>query len=482
VAAVATDVITIPYRPRFLQRVIHEALEAHRWAVVVCHRRFGKTVLAVNQLQKAALLCTKERPRFGYIAPTYRQGKAAAWDFCKHYASTIPGAVVHESELKIDYPNGGQVRIYGADAPDSLRGIYLDGVVLDEFGMMAPKVFGEVIRPLLTDRQGWALFIGTPNGKNEFYDIAKRAQREDGWFFAAYKASDTNLIPAAELVDAKRSMTEDEYAQEFECSFEASVKGAVFARELQAIREEGRITRVSYDPMLLVDTSWDLGRGDATAIWFSQTSPAGEERFIDYHELSGHVLSDHIGIVRAKPYAYGRHIAPHDIEVKEYGDRYGRSRKEIAAGLGITFEVSPRPPVKEDAINAARMLLRKAWFDEDKCAHGLETLQNYKWKPETTAPTSAQQPVHDWASHGADALMTRAMTHYTPSKRELDKHRMKSLVAMATQEADARRAAGPTGETLAEAERRIAIASRQSRDIDPADVRKRPQMGRRGGW
>jgi hypothetical protein len=400
----------------------------------------------------------------------------------KHYAAVIPGVEINESELRIDFPNGAQVRIYGADNPDSLRGIYLDGAVLDEFGLMGPTVFSEVIRPLLTDRQGWALFIGTPNGKNQFYDIAKQAQREDGWFFAAYKASDTGLIPDAELIDAKRSMTEDEYAQEFECSFEASVKGAVFARELQAIREGGRITRVSYDPMLLVDTSWDLGRGDATAIWFSQTSPAGEVRFVDYHEASGHVLSEHIGIVKAKPYAYGRHIAPHDIEVHEYGDRFGRTRKEIAKGLNLTFEVAPRPPVKEDAINAARMLLPRAWFDEDKCAVGLEALQNYKWKPETAQPTSAPLTIHDWASHGADALMTLALMHYTPSMKEVNKVRMKNLTQLAVQEADRARAVGPTGETLAEAERRMAVAARQSRDVDPADRKRGPAMGRRGGW
>lgn len=472
----------IPYRPRFLQRVIHDALERYRWGVVVCHRRFGKTVLGVNHLIRAALRCEKERPRFAYIAPTYRQGKAVAWDFAKHYALSVPGAQENESELKIDLPNQGQFRIYGADNPDSLRGIYLDGAVLDEYGLMGPTVFSEVIRPLLTDRQGWALFIGTPNGKNQFYDIAKQAQREDGWFFAAYKASDTDLIPAAELIDARRSMTADEYAQEFECSFEASVKGAVFARELQAIREDGRITRVSYDPMLLVDTSWDLGRGDATAIWFSQTSPAGEVRFIDYHELSGHVLSDHIGALRTKPYAYGRHIGPHDIEVHEYGDRFGRTRLEIAKGLGITFEVAPRPPVKEDAINAARMLLSRAWFDEDKCAQGLEALQNYKWKPETPLPTSAPLTVHDWASHGADALMTLALMHYTPSRKEFDKLKLKNLTRLAVQEADRQRFVGPTGETLAEAERRLAIQAKQARDVDPADVRRRPQVGRRGGW
>ena len=475
------EIVTIPYRPRFLQRVIHEALDSHRWGVVVCHRRFGKTVLALNQLQKAALTCEKERPRFAYIAPTYRQGKAVAWDYLKHYSAVIPGAVPHDTELRIDYPNGGQVRIYGADNPDSLRGIYLDGAVLDEYGLMGPTVFGEVVRPLLADRQGWGVFIGTPNGKNQFYDIAKQAQREDGWFFAAYKASDTGLIPDAELIDARRSMTADEYAQEFECSFEASVKGAVFARELQAIREDGRIRRVPYDPLLLVDTSWDLGRGDENGIWFSQTSPSGEVRFIDYEEASGKTLPEHIAVVKAKPYAYGRHIAPHDIEVHEYGDRFGRSRREIAKSLNFTFEVAPRPPQKEDAIHAARILLGKAWFDEDKCADGLEALQNYQWRPETAMPTSAPMPVHNWASHGADALMTLALMHYTPSQKEVDRIKLKSLTRLAAEEAERAGRVGPTGETLAEAERRLAIQARQSRDVDPADRRKQP-VGRRGGW
>src|SRR6476646_9928678 len=150
------DAVVIPYSPRPLQWAIHQGLESHRFAAVVCHRRFGKTVLAVNHLQKAALLCEKPRPRFGYLAPTYRQGKAIAWDYMKHYASPIPGHQVNESELRVDYPNGGQVRIYGADNPDSLRGLYLDGVIPDEYGLQPPNIFTEVLRPALSDRGGWA--------------------------------------------------------------------------------------------------------------------------------------------------------------------------------------------------------------------------------------------------------------------------------------------------------------------------------------
>jgi hypothetical protein len=408
----AVTEITIPYAPRPLQRTIHQALERHRFSVAVCHRRFGKTVLAINQLQKAALLCNKPRPRFAYIAPTYTMGKAIAWDYMRHYAAPIPGVVANISELRVDYPNGGQCRIYGADNPDSLRGIYLDGVVLDEYGLMAPNVFSEVIRPLISDRLGWVLFIGTPNGKNQFYDIVQQAQRESDWFFAEYKASQTNLIPASELASARQSMTDDEYAQEFECSFEASVKGAVFAREIIQAREAGRVTRVPYDPALAVDTDWDLGVGDATAIWFSQTLYSGEVRLIDYYESTGQGLAHYRNVLNERGYTYGTHWAPHDIQVRELTS--GHSRLDAARQLGINFQISPKVESLEDGIHAARMLLPRCWFDADKAQRGLECLQHYRWDYNTRINEFKHLPVHDWASHGADAFRGLAYRHYTP--------------------------------------------------------------------
>lgn len=412
-AAVATaPVVVIPYAPRPLQRVIHAALDAHRFAAVVCHRRFGKTVLAVNQLLKRALLDTRQRPRYAYIAPTYRQGKAIAWDYLKHYASVVPGCEINESELRVDFPNGAQIRIYGADNPDSLRGIYLMGCVLDEYGLMADNVFSEVISPLLMDYTGWALFIGTPNGKNQFYEIIQTAKREPEWFFAEYKASQTQLLKAADLEAAARVMTIDEYAQEFECSFEASVKGAIYAREIIAARESGRITRVPYDPALPVDTDWDLGIGDSTAIWFSQTLYSGEVRLIDYYEASGVGLHHYLNILNQRPYSYGTHWAPHDIQVRELTT--GHSRLEMARQLGLSFRVSPKIESLEDGVHAARMLLPRCWFDAEKCGKGIETLQHYRWDYNTRIKEFTPRPVHDWASHGADAFRGLAFRHYTP--------------------------------------------------------------------
>lgn len=406
--------VVVPYAPRPLQKVLHAALESHRFAVAVCHRRFGKTVLAVNHLIKGAMTCGKPRPRFAYIAPFRNQAKDIAWAYLKHYTAPIlavSGQVPNESELRVDLPNGAQVRIYGADNQDALRGIYLDGVVLDEYGQMSDSIWGEVLRPLLADREGWAFFIGTPNGRNQFYEVSKKARVDPGWFFAEYKASETGVLPAQELADARRDMTEDQYQQEFECSFDAAVKGAVYAREMQAARADGRVTRVPFDTRLPVDTAWDLGMDDSTAIWFSQTSPAGEVRLIGYYENAGHGLHHYVGVLKDQQarwgWTYGDHFLPHDVDVKELGT--GVSRLETLRSMGL-FSVIPikRTESLYDDINAVRMLLPRCYFNVPACEAGVEALLHYRWKEQTEHQTGKTLPVHDWASHGADALRTLA--------------------------------------------------------------------------
>jgi len=407
----AVEVIEIPYTPRPLQRVVHAGMDAHRFGVVVCHRRFGKSVLGVNHLQKGAVTCPLLRPRFAYIGPTYRQAKATVWDYVKHYARPIPGVGFNESELRVDYPNGGQVRIYGGDDPDSLRGLYFDGVVVDEYGLHAADIFSTVIRPSLTDRGGWALFLGTPNGRNQFYQIHQFAQTQPDWFSAVYRASATGILSPEELRAARAVMTADEYAQEFECSFDAAVKGAIYSRELEAARAAKRVTTVPYDPVLRVDTDWDLGVGDATAIWFSQSLRSGEVRLIDYYEASGEGLPHYAQVLTQKGYTYGTHWAPHDIQVRELGS--GRSRLETAASLGIKFAVCPQLPI-EDGIHAARMLFPRCWFDATRCAAGLEALQHYRRDYNLRLQEFKPTPVHDFASHGADGFRYLAVRQQPP--------------------------------------------------------------------
>ena len=411
-----TDPIIIPYRPRPLQQAIHDALQAHRWGVVVCHRRFGKSVLLVNHLQRAALTCPLPDPRFAYIAPTYSQGKLIIWDYMKRYAAPIPHVKINESEMRVDYPNGARLRIFGADNPDSLRGAYFDGAGFDEYGLQRPNIFAEVVRPMLTDRGGWAAFFGTPNGKNQFYDAVQYAKTHADWYFVEHKASETGIIPPDELASNRAMLTPDQYAQEYECSFEASVLGAVYARELRDIVEQGRITRVPYDPAIAVDTDWDFGVADATAIWFSQTiRQTGEVRLIDYYEAAGHGLDHYKKVLGEKPYAYGTHWGPHDLAQRELTS--GNSRIMTARQMGLNFMLAPRVEDLKDGIHACQMLLPKCWFDAERTQLGVEALKNYRWDYNTKAQSLTSRPVHNWASHGADAFRTLAYRWYLTRKR-----------------------------------------------------------------
>lgn len=416
--ALAPQAVPIPYQPRPLQREVGRLCRSRRFGVLVCHRRFGKTVLGVNINQQTALMCEKERPRVLYIGPTYTQAKSTAWDYMQHYARPIPGVGMNQSELRIDYPNGGQSRIYGADNPDSLRGLYGDRATLDEFGLHPSKTFSEVVGPLLVDRGGSALFLGTPNGKNQFHDIAQHAKARQAagdaeWFYAEYRASQTGLLDPAYLEQAKSLMTEDEYQQEFECSFTAAVKGAIFAKELQQAEADHRLGRQPYDPLLPVDTTWDLGfggKGDSTAIWFTQSLRNHEIRVIDYHEAQGEGLPYYAALLQQKRYVYGQHWAPHDIIVKE---STGKTRIETAASLGITFQIVPNVGI-EDGIHAARMIFGWCWFDAERCKVGLESLRHYRRDYNQRLNEFKATPVHDFASHGADAFRYLAVRHQPP--------------------------------------------------------------------
>ena len=416
--------VVVPYTPRPLQREVGRLCRSKRFGVLVCHRRFGKTVLGVNVNQQTATMCDKPRPRVLYIGPTYTQAKATAWDYMQFYARPIPSVGVNQSELRIDYPNGGQSRIYGADNPDSLRGLYGDRATLDEFGMHPAKTFSEVVGPLLVDRGGSALFLGTPNGKNQFYDIAQHAKARQAagdpeWFYAEYKASATGLLDPTYLAQARSLMTEDEYQQEFECSFEAAVKGAIYSKELEQARAAGRITRVPYDPALPVDTDWDLGMGDAMAIWFSQSLRSGETRLIDYYEASGEGFPFYAKVLAERGYVYGTHWAPHDIAVRELGT--GKSRMEVAASYGIRFRAVPRllrsavGQEVEEGISAARLLMARCWFDAEKCKAGIEALQHYRRDYNARLNEFKATPVHDWASHASSAFRGLAVRHKVPA-------------------------------------------------------------------
>jgi phage terminase large subunit len=351
-----------------------------------------------------ALVDAKPDGRYAYIAPLYNQAKDIAWSYLKHYAQPLLAGPPNETELRVDLINGARIRLYGADNPDRLRGIYLDGVTLDEFGDMKPAIWTDVLRPALSDRQGWATFIGTPKGKNGFWDIWQSALREEGWFSLMLKASETGLIRAEELEDARKQMGEDQYAQEYECSFDAAIQGAYYADAIRRAEAESRIGRIPIDRGIPVHTAWDLGISDSTAIWFIQCV-AKERRLIDYYEGSGVGLDHYAKVLTDRGYTYGQHYFPHDIAVKELGS--GKSRFDTLKGLGITAEVGIASNV-EDGINATRRLLDQCWIDNERCARGLEALKSYRREYDDKLKDWKNRPLHDWSSHGADALRTFA--------------------------------------------------------------------------
>ena len=396
--------VKIPYKPRPLQKDMHKELK--RWNVLVMHRRFGKTVWAVNQLIKTTLTCPLPRPRTAFVAPTFAQAKRIAWDYVKFYAGVIPGVQFNETELRADFPNGGRIMLLSAENPDALRGIYLDECVFDEFGMQNPRVWGEVVRPALSDRQGSACFLGTPAGHNHFFDLLETAKGQlaegsSDWYYKICKASETGIVRPEELEAAQAQMTPEQYEQEYECSFTAAIIGAYYGKLLADADDNGRVTRVPYDPAYPVHTAWDLGINDSTAIWFAQVFRGGAVNVIDYYESSGVGLDHYADILSKKDYTYGDHLAPHDIEVRELGS--GKSRWETAYTLGIKFRVIPKMKVA-DGINAARMLIPKCYFDRDNCGEGLEMLRQYRQEWDEKRKSFRDHPRHDYTSHAADAF------------------------------------------------------------------------------
>ena len=398
--------IVIPYTPRVLQAKLHNELA--RFNVVVCHRRFGKTVFAINQMIKSAvedLQTGKKAPRYAYLAPLFKQAKTVAWDELKRLLKDFPDVKFNEAELRADFMDA-RIQLYGADNPDTLRGIYLDGVILDEYAQMNPKMYSEVIRPALSDRKGWGIFIGTPKGKNEFYDLYHTSTEKKGWKRFLFKASETGILDDEELEMAQQDMADTEYEQEYECSWSAALRGAYYAKELESAYEEDRVSKVPYDPGKQVVTAWDLGVADSTAIWFAQYDGKAIN-VIDYYENSGEGLPHYIDVLNKKDYRYGAHIAPHDIVVREFST--GQSRKDLAFSLGIDFQVAPKLKVM-DGIDTVRTTLNKCWFDTEKTKKGLDALLQYRSSYDDKKKIWSQKPVHDWTSHASDAFRYLCVT------------------------------------------------------------------------
>lgn len=437
----------IGYTPRALQAELDR--RDRRFNVNVLHRRFGKTVREVRKLLVRAVWCPFDDGRYAYTAPTYSMAEDIAWAYLENYATKLYEHLglkandwIDRSKLALWVPtqrgNKARIRLYGTDSPKQrLRGLYLDGVVFDEWAEQPFSVWTEQVRPMLADdvRQGkdalgnvnqWADFIFTPKGRNHAYTMYKQAKmwfdgkevvmvdpesqaekrvKRDDWAASLFKASETGILGAGELTDMLTDMGRSKYDQEVECSFDAAVEGAIYAKYIEELRASGAIGKAKYNPLLPVDTAWDLGWDDFTAIWFIQET-AGGPKVIDYYEASGGTFDHFAEVMAQKPYRYGRNYFPHDVEVHDQGT--GKSRRAILTSLGVRVTtVAKHSPW--DGIAAVQALFPTLTFDETACARGIDCLQLYRRDKNEKLGVLRQNPVHDWTSHAADAMRYFAM-------------------------------------------------------------------------
>lgn len=396
--------IELDYSPRSVFQDFHE--REQRWSVIVAHRRCGKTVACINDLIYKALTEGKEDGRYAYIAPYYSQAKTIAWDYLIRFSKPVM-TKANQSELWVELINGARIRLFGADAGENLRGLYLDSVVLDEYADMKPSIWGSVVRPLLADRKGSATFIGTPKGHNSFWEIYNRATKDPSWYAKTLRASQTGLLDDEELEDAKKMMSEDQYLQEFECDFESAILGAYYGKEMRSITDAGRITNIEYDPMFPVHTAWDLGYSDDTTIWFFQVVH-GEIRLLDYHSSNGHNVQYYVDVIKDRKYTYGTHWLPHDARAKTLASGGKSIIEQLSEKIDIkSFKIVPSLSL-QDGIQAVRLALTRSWFDF-KCDEGIECLKQYQREYDDDKKMFRDKPRHDWTSHGADAFRMLAI-------------------------------------------------------------------------
>ena len=399
--------IILPYSPRDAFMPFHN--RTTRWSCLVAHRRAGKTVAAINDVIKRAITEGHRGAQYAYIAPFRSQAKRVAWDYLKHYSAAIT-STSNESDLMVELINGAKIMLFGGDNADAMRGMGFNGVYLDEYGDFRPSVWGNVIRPTLSDRLGWAVFGGTPKGKNQFHDIYKVSQSTPDWFLLRLPATVSKILPDSELAAARAQLSQDQYDQEYECSFDAAIMGAYYGQEMRQAQDEGRIRELPFDPDAPVYTAWDLGYRDDTAIWFYQVI-RGEIRVMDYYAVSGASIEDIAQVVIDKGYRYTKHYLPHDARAKTLASGGKSIVEQLAAHLGGMSKLAIVPEIGiQDGIQAVRMVLPRCYFDPS-CEEGLEALRQYQREYDEDKKAFRQNPRHDWCSHPADAFRMLAVAY-----------------------------------------------------------------------
>ena len=396
--------MAIEYQPREWFIPFHNRTQ--RFASMNTHRRAGKTVALVNDVIYGALQCRQRKPQLAYIGPTYTQAKRIAWAYLKDYAEPYLSKPPQESELKLTLKNDATIHVLGADNADALRGMYLDGTVNDEYAMWRPSVFSQIIRPALSDRNGWSVFASTPRGKNLFYDTQRQAEANPKeWFSLTLRASTSNIISAHELNDLRKMMDQEEFGQEYECSFDAALKGAIYAKEVDELFREQRFRTSElpslYDPDLPTHFAFDLGFTDATVCIAWQEQKGGKRVILKCTATTGQDIFHHIEELHSFSGEVGDVWLPHDARAKNL--QTGKSVIEQFLSEGIRPRVVPSHKVR-DGIAAARRIFPSVTIEEVHTGELLEALKSYRREWNEDLGMFSERPVHDWASDYADVF------------------------------------------------------------------------------
>jgi phage terminase large subunit len=390
-------------------------------ACLVWHRRAGKDSTSLNFTAKEMF---KRKGNYWHLFPKQTQARKAIWNGINSDGQSILDQVFPEpvrartssQEMMIELKNGSTWQLAGSDNYDSLVGANPVGVVFSEWSLCDPNAWA-YIRPMLAENGGWAVFIYTPRGKNHGYTLYNMAKKADEWFCQNLTVNDTKradgspvISPEAIETERAEGMEEALIQQEFFGSFEAQIPGAYFADQLQQAKDQNRVGRIPIEPSLQVHTAWDLGISDSMSIWFFQAM-GKEIRLVDYYESNGKGMEHYIQYLTQwadrNGVIYGQHLAPHDIEVRELTS--GRSRKDVARDMGITFRTVQRPRTKIEGIQAVRRMFPRFWIDDERAEQGYACIASYHREWDEKHQRFRDQPVHDWASHGADALQTLAL-------------------------------------------------------------------------
>jgi phage terminase large subunit len=395
------------FRPRPYQLPILDAIENKKYkrVLAILPRRAGKDITAWNLMIRQAL---KKVGVYWYIGPTYSQMRKILWDSMDNdgntFLSYIPDELIsskNDQQMKVRLVNGSIIQLVGSDNYDSLVGTNARGCVFTEYALQDPRAY-QYIRPILTAIDGWAVFLSTPRGKNHLWELWNIAQNSPDWFSYKMTIEDTRHIPLSEIDREKANgeMSEDLILQEYYCSFDQGIEGAYYQKYVDRMRMNSQIGIVPYETGFKVHTAWDIGVRDSTCILFFQT--IGQTvRIIDCYEKNKEGLEHYAKFLESKPYLYGRHIAPHDIAVMEFGS--GMTRIEMARHLGIKFVTAPDVSVM-DGIESVRSAMSKIWIDEKRCAPLIKAIENYRQEYDAKRKIYKQNPLHDWSSHYADAM------------------------------------------------------------------------------